>query len=448
MSKAIGTVGEVQHIEEWTAEERAQIIEEANRIVSDPAFKSSRRCVALFSLLVDRSLVGDHDAVKERTLGIEVFGRVPNYDTATDPVVRMAANEIRKRLAQWYQEPARHRQVRIRLNSGTYLLKFEFVHPEFVPERLEALTRAEAPSPTILTEAETETLIHTQAPAIPEFDTHPDVIEPSPVLRARSRKRWIWGVAAIAIVAAAVGVTLRHFDAFQSRQYLVWKPLLNSTEPLTISIPEVPPQLIGNESLQWQLNADEITNRVAPSGSPEQNANTITPIADAAVAQSITRWVTLQGQNSVLHGSSAMTMRNLRQGPVVLVGGFNPWSLVLLSNLRYAIRMDTAAHAMWIQDAQNTSKRDWMIDGNGQPKDVDYAVISRLFDPETGHWILSFGGLRKQGTRAARDLLIDSSYAKLLPPQIRSTGNFQIVLKTNIVNGSAGPPQILAVHTW
>jgi len=196
------------------------------------------------------------------------------------------------------------------------------------------------------------------------------------------------------------------------------------------------------------LNADEITNRVAPSGSPEQNANTITPISDAAVAQSITRWVTMQGQNSVLHGSSAMTMRNLRQGPVVLVGGFNPWSLALLSNLRYAIRMDTAAHSMWIQDAQNPSKRDWMIDGNGQPKDVDYAVISRLFDPETGHWILSFGGLRKQGTRAARDLLIDSSFAKLLPPQVRSTGNFQIVLKTNIVNGSAGPPQILAVHTW
>jgi hypothetical protein len=85
---------------------------------------------------------------------------------------------------------------------------------------------------------------------------------------------------------------------------------------------------------------------------------------------------------------------------------------------------------------------------NGLPKDTDYTVISRLFDSETGHWILSLGGLRKQGTRAARDLLIDSSYASLLPSQIRSTGNFQIVLKTSILNGSAGPPQILAVYTW
>ena len=206
--------------------------------------------------------------------------------------------------------------------------------------------------------------------------------------------------------------------------------------------------MVADGALQWQLSADTIANRMAPVNTTAQNADTIIPMADAVVSQTITRWLTSHGQKSALRGSSAMTMRDLRQGPVVLIGGFNQWSLILLSNLRYSIRVDPAMHAMWIQDAQNVSKRDWMIDGNGQPKDIDYAVITRFIDPETGHWILSLGGLRKQGTRVARDLLVDSSFAQLLQKQIKSTGNFQIVLKTSIVNGSADPPQILAFHTW
>jgi hypothetical protein len=446
--KLNGTVDEPDHREEWTVEERAQIVDEANRILADPAFKNSKRCLALFRHLVDRSLAGDHDSVKERTLGVEVFGRTPDYDTAMDPVVRMAANEIRKRLAQWYEEPAHHQRVRVRLTAGAYLLKFEFVPPEPLPKILEAKAKVEAPGPAALPEAEPESGHQADTQVFPASHTQPDGIAPLSVAPPRLRSRWILGAAVVAVVALAAGLTLRHFDVFQSRQYLAWQPLFNSTEPLTVSIPEEPRQAVADGPLQWQLSADVIANRAAPAGTTAQNADTITPMADAEASQSITKWLTLHGQKSALRGSSAITMRDLRQGPVVLIGGFNPWSLILLSNLRYSIRVAPATHAMWIQDAQNAAKRDWMIDGNDQPKDIDYAVISRVLDPETGHWILSLGGLRHQGTEAAGDLLIDSSFAQLLPTQIRPTGNFQIVLKTSIVNGSADPPQILAFHTW
>ena len=42
--------------------------------------------------------------MKERTLGVEVFGRPPDYDTNADPVVRVTAAEIRKKIAQFYHE--------------------------------------------------------------------------------------------------------------------------------------------------------------------------------------------------------------------------------------------------------------------------------------------------------------------------------------------------------
>jgi hypothetical protein len=442
--KLHGTIDELDHSEEWRPEDRAQIVDEADRVLSDPTFKSSKRCVALFRYLVDRSLAGDHESVKERTLGLEVFGRAPDYDTATDPVVRMAANEIRKRLAQWYQEPDHHQRVRIRLNAGTYLLKFEFIHSELGPEKSESGTNAEASSAAVLPETERAHPVQTQI--IPEF-AHPEVLTPSPSATTRWQK-WIWISVGIIPAALAIVLALRYFEVFQSRDYLVWKPLLNSAAPLILSIPEESPQAIADESLQWKMSADAIAHRILPAGTGAQNMDTVTPINDAVLVQTITKWLTSHGKDSILRGSSAITMRDLQQAPAVLIGGFNPWSLVLFSNLRYSIRIDPDTHAMWIQDAQNASKRDWMINGNGQPKDIDYAVISRLFDPETRQWMISFGGLRKQGTRAARNLLIDNSYAKLLPAQIKSTGNFQIIIKTSLVNGSAGPPQILAFYAW
>jgi hypothetical protein len=120
----------------------------------------------------------------------------------------------------------------------------------------------------------------------------------------------------------------------------------------------------------------------------------------------------------------------------------------MLSNLRYSVRVDPVARNRWIQDSQNPARRDWKIEDEAKNSDYDYAIITRYFDTDTGQWIMSIGGLRPHGTEAGSDLLTDSSYLKSLPANLRSTGNFQIVLKTNVINGSAGPPQVLAYYTW
>ena len=70
----------------------------------NPLFRGSRRCQILLRRITEQTIAGDVDSLKERTLGVEVFGRPPNYDTSQDPVVRASAAEIRKKLAQYYQE--------------------------------------------------------------------------------------------------------------------------------------------------------------------------------------------------------------------------------------------------------------------------------------------------------------------------------------------------------
>src|SRR5690348_7925481 len=70
--------------------------EQLELVVRDPAFRSSKRSVEFLRYVVLKTLEGAADEIKERTIGIEVFGRDPAYDTNIDHVVRTAAIELRK----------------------------------------------------------------------------------------------------------------------------------------------------------------------------------------------------------------------------------------------------------------------------------------------------------------------------------------------------------------
>src|ERR1700721_1883115 len=111
-----------------SAEERAAIHEQLERLLANPHFSHSRRFPSFLRLVVERTLSGQTDLLKERTLGIEVCGRVVDYDTASDPIVRVTAAEIRKRIAQYYQEPGHETELRVLLPAGSYIP--QFVWPE------------------------------------------------------------------------------------------------------------------------------------------------------------------------------------------------------------------------------------------------------------------------------------------------------------------------------
>src|SRR5947208_9289497 len=81
------------------------IRQQLERILESSGFRNSKRYPNLLRHVVERTLAGKAGDLKERTLGIDVFGRDREYDPTTDPVVRVSAGEIRKRIAQYYHEP-------------------------------------------------------------------------------------------------------------------------------------------------------------------------------------------------------------------------------------------------------------------------------------------------------------------------------------------------------
>src|ERR1700682_6108413 len=108
-----------------TEVDRAAVPDQLERILANPLFKNSKRYPTLLRYVVERTLDGHPGELKERTLGIEVFGRDPDYDTNLDPVVRTTAAEIRKRLAQYYQELNHETEPRIDLPLGSYAARFQ-----------------------------------------------------------------------------------------------------------------------------------------------------------------------------------------------------------------------------------------------------------------------------------------------------------------------------------
>ncbi len=81
---------------------QAQIVEALRLILRSARFSGSKQCQTLLQYLVEHSIRGQDDELKERIIGIEVFGRKSDYDTSADAIVRARVGEVRKRLAQYY----------------------------------------------------------------------------------------------------------------------------------------------------------------------------------------------------------------------------------------------------------------------------------------------------------------------------------------------------------
>src|ERR1700761_6307308 len=111
-----------------TEEEKDQVRRQMERLLETTHFKNSRRYPALLTYIVEETLEGRGEFLKERLLGIRVFDRPADYDTASDPIVRVTIAEIRKRIAQYYHEEAHDSEMRIELMPGRY-------EPEFHPRK-------------------------------------------------------------------------------------------------------------------------------------------------------------------------------------------------------------------------------------------------------------------------------------------------------------------------
>lgn len=124
----------------------ARVQEELQRILASPTFLNARRPSQFLRFIVDETLAGE-ERLKEYLIGVEVFDRPQDYDPKDDPVVRVEAGRLRKKLAEYYAGPGANDTLIIELPKGGYVPVFHERPTTTGHEKTEAETGWQPTSP-------------------------------------------------------------------------------------------------------------------------------------------------------------------------------------------------------------------------------------------------------------------------------------------------------------
>ncbi len=439
MSHAEGTdQGAVRTLStEWTDDQRACVVKELNLLLADQLFKNSKRCTVLLRAVVERALAGDYEAIKERILAVEIFGRHPGYDASADPIVRMTANEIRKRLAQYYQQSDRHGNVRIDLHPGSYAPVFS-LH-ETKPDKDPASHRVNEASPS-------------PEEVIPDSPLHPPAAPPP----RRLRVKMILTVFGLLAAAVAVAVSAWRVTAADDLLKLFWDPVLKSPNPALLCMGELRP--LPNDPQNGSTPATSGSSRITESNSGTANRAAVVVLDDAVSLTNISGLLLIEGKPFNIYPESDTTYGYLQKGPVILLGAFdNDWTMHFTRSMRYYFTENQDGY-QYIADLKNPEARLGLkLKGANRPQDFarvprqDYALVGRLLEPETKQPIIIVAGITASATLAASKFVTDrklmSDFLKSAPHNWQNK-NIEIVFSANVIANQPGPAHVMASAFW
>ena len=144
--------------------------------------------------------------------------------------------------------------------------------------------------------------------------------------------------------------------------------------------------------------------------------------------------------------------KDIRDRSVILIGAYNNlWTMRLIQPLRFNFRKEGTL--VWVADTRNPQDRDWAVDYTSPYSAApnDYAIVARYIDPTTGGGILMIAGIGAYRTEAASEsAATPHAIEKLLAnvPGGWENKNLEMVIKTSIINGEAGPPSLVSFATW
>ena len=369
-------------------DERRQVLEQLERLLSSTLFANSKRYPNLLRYAVVETLEGRTAGLKERTIGVEVFGRDANYDTTLDPIVRTSAAQVRQRMSQYYAEPGHEAELRIELVPGSYVPQFRWPLAEPVAPMVEA------------------------------------------------RRKWrSWRMAAPLALLAAVGVFAGIRWGLSDAVDAFWGIVWDKGGRMIVCAPgnfPADPTLSISESLSANSIAfpdATVLYRVVAFAQEHRQPYQVRRDGDSGLADFRT------GPTVFIGGLNHQWLLKL----------------TARCRFTYQRETDPpAGYIRDAQNPQQRRWR-VMTTEPYSTFDEDYGVLTRMWDPSTEHIIVVASGIASYGTIAAGEFLTTPKYLEMIrqsaPPGWEKK-NLQVVFSTKVLNGAAGPPKILAIHVW
>ncbi len=436
-------------VEAWLRDP-ALIQHALDQVLSSAPFRNTQQCQTLLRYIVKHTLAGEDNLLRERVIGSEVFGRRPDYETGEDPVVRLRAAEVRKRLAQFYQSAPQESGIQIDIPSGSYRAVFrlrERSHP--------ALSEPDPPAEIHPGELESHSLLQ----VIESHPTAPAVA--TEIYRHSSRRHsWLfWVAAAVLLLVAAAVLTLSWNEAQISAFKTFWAPWAGSPKPIIIAIgSNAVYRLSDTMNDQYardhhlETHGEEFFVPLAPDANVKGEdlhpaENSFVALGDVAAVSNIVASLTRQKLNFQERFPNDISFAELRNNPSLLIGGFNnPMTLELTKNLRFVLGARNE-----IDDTQDYNRR-WQLHASEDSHDTeDYAIVTRLIQRQGDAPTLSVAGMGQYGTLAAANFVCSPTAISEMTHQLPRdwiNHNLQLILHVKVVDFKPATTEIVAIHTW
>jgi len=101
-----------------------RIQRQLKQILTSPTFQATETQKAFLAFVVKKALAGESGEIKGYTVATQVFGRRESFDQATDPIVSIQANKLRRALEHYYLTAGNKDPVRIDIPKGSYVPNF------------------------------------------------------------------------------------------------------------------------------------------------------------------------------------------------------------------------------------------------------------------------------------------------------------------------------------
>jgi len=425
----------------FSPEQSAAVMTELTAILASDLFSSSKRCRDFLELVVKRALAGDYESLTERFLGVELFGRAVDYETATDSIVRVRANDVRRRLAQYYSGQRSVARVRIDLIPGGYIPEFHWR----TEEKADSSSGPETTSPgnQVLGSSMPEDRL-----------SAPGTENGYSVAQARPRSSLFWWTGAVAAAISIAAVVLQLFvQPRPSNLDRFWRPVLEASSSPLLSLPTTDTfQLDSDATSQFsQLKPGESMKLELIDAQSFHNWHVSLPVLQATLSVALA--LERKGKTPLVRLGTDLKMDELRGHPIIAIGSFsNPWTQQNVAGLRFTFdRGSSDREPPRIRDTLNP-QRTWSLPHiYPDPQAKDYAIVTRTFDPVTREPFVSLAGLHSFGNQIAGEFVSqESSWNELArrAPAGWEKMNLQVVLETSIIGTTPSSPKIIDVYFW
>jgi len=407
--------------------------EHLEKILKSAPFRASRRCQEFLRFVVSKSLDGHHEFLKERVIGAEVFGRNSSYEPSEDAIVRVKANEVRKRLAQYYMDAGASDPVRIEMPAGSYVAEFRF--------------KPQAPSAVVVA-------------------TVPPAPTMSAVAEVPQSGSWLWTL----WLAVPIGIALAIFAFFPRPTALdqFWAPITsNSTMTMVCTGNSLGYTLSPRIQMEYyKKHPDMVDSSAKPipvTADMDLRPDDIIPVNGDQVsvgtfyaALDISSLLQRKGKPVQVRAGCELATDDLSEHSFVLIGSFsNPWTMELSKDLRFSFKRELTADSVVSSIVDHESKKpaNWKIEHSYAfgATNHDFAVVTRVIHNENDQVTISVAGLTRYGTQIAAEFVTNPVYwneALKSAPKGWEKKNLQIVLETDVVGKTANSPRVLAMHFW